>query len=73
MSAIVLDIETAADEELVGELLAAGPPAPGRAAPLPARSVLPRLSGSGAEATSSWVYGCAGCCVISSAGPRSTI
>src|SRR5580698_5329551 len=39
----------------------------------PVRSVLPRLSGSGAELTSSWVYGCFGCWVISSAGPRSTI
>src|SRR6266567_4102682 len=39
----------------------------------PERSVLPRLSGSGAEATSSWVYGWAGCWVTCSAGPRSTI
>src|SRR5213080_3090001 len=43
------------------------------ACPVPPRSVLPRLSGSGAEATRSWVYGCAGRWVSSSAGPRSTI
>ena len=47
---------------------------PWRRVPLaPRRNVLPRLSGSGAEATSSCVYGWAGCWVISSAGPCSTI
>ena len=52
MSAIVLDIETAADEELVGELLAAGPPEPFEA---PANYKDPaKIAGYIADADAQW-------------------